>query len=116
MRIQTVLPGLLAAIFLGILTDGAKAACPGSNQMELGECASIEAKKADAALNAVYRKLEKTPELVAAQRSWIAYRDAECKYQYSRYEGGTIAPMIYSNCVTQLTTQRTELLESSLGN
>ena len=116
MRVGTIVTGPLAAIILGLLSGGAMAACPGSNQMELGECAAIESKKADAALNAVYRKLEKTPELVAAQRLWIAYRDAECKYQSSRYEGGTIAPMIYSNCLTTLTTQRTEILESNLGN
>ena len=108
MRVGTIITGPLAALILGLLSGGAMAACPGSNQ--------IESKKADAALNAVYRKLEKTPELVAAQRLWIAYRDAECKYQYSRYEGGTIAPMIYSNCLTTLTTQRTEILESNLGN
>ena len=114
MRVGTIVTGPLAAIILGLLSGGAMAACPGSNQMELGECAAIESKKADAALNAVYRKLEKTPELVAAQRLWIAYRDAQTKSiveTYGHMDGTMYIPMSASE-VMELTKDRALFLKS----
>lgn len=47
-------------------------------------------------MNAYYAKLEKTKELVAAERAWITYRDAECAYQVKAVEGGSMAPLVHA--------------------
>ena len=105
---------LSAFLFLAIvaLPDHALAACRANTQMELNQCAANEYKAADRDLNAYYSKLEKTNELVAAERAWIAYRDAECAYQAKAVEGGSMAPMIYSSCLADLTKQRLKQLIS----
>ena len=52
--------------------------------------------------------------ILKAQRSWLAYRDAECAVQRDRFEGGSIAPLIANSCLFTLTEQRTEQLQTLL--
>ena len=91
----------------------AKAACPGDTQMEMNECAAVEYKKVDKRLNEVYAKIPKSPELLAAQRAWIAFRDAECKFETSSVSGGSMAPLVYASCLQVLTSDRIKQLEQS---
>ena len=86
------------------------AACTGTTQKEINRCASNDLKSAEKDLNAFYAKLEKTNELVASQRAWIAYRDAECAYQAKAFEGGSMAPMVEASCLADLTNQRLKQL------
>ncbi len=92
----------------------AQAACPGETQMEMNACAASDYARADEELNAIWRKLPKTTQLIAVQRAWIAYRDAECTYQKAQFEGGSIAPLIYSSCLSDLTKERTKILNGNL--
>lgn len=46
--------------------------------------------------------------LRAAQRTWIAYRDAACNAEGQLYEGGSIRPLIENTCKATLTTRRTQ--------
>ncbi|MFQ2812649.1 lysozyme inhibitor LprI family protein [Aeromonas caviae] len=50
--------------------------------------------------------------LRTAQRAWIAFRDAQCRYEVGVYEGGSMAPMVHSSCLTQLTEARTKDLNT----
>ncbi len=50
----------------------------------------------------------------AAERAWIAFRDAECAFSASGGEGGSAYPMTVSMCAAHLTTARTEQLSSFL--
>ncbi|MFM4877940.1 lysozyme inhibitor LprI family protein [Aeromonas caviae] len=50
--------------------------------------------------------------LRTAQRAWIAFRDAQCRYEAGVYEGGSMAPMVHSSCLTQLTEARTKDLNT----
>lgn len=52
--------------------------------------------------------------LIEAQRSWIAFRDAECKFSSAGVEGGSVYPLIYSTCVTELTKARVETFKNYL--
>jgi uncharacterized protein YecT (DUF1311 family) len=78
-------------------------------QMELNYCADQGYKSADKKLNALYRKLIDAAEpkerelLKTAERNWIAYRDSECALETAGSEGGSIAPMEYSMCLTEKT-------------
>ena len=76
----------------------------------MNQCAAQQHAAADKELNALYQqittRLKGNPDskklLVGAQRSWIAFRDAECKFSASGVEGGSVYPLIYSNCVTRI--------------
>jgi uncharacterized protein YecT (DUF1311 family) len=86
-------------------------------QMELNYCADRDFKSADKKLNALYRKLRggadaREQELLgAAERNWLAYRDSECAVETAESEGGSIAPMEYSICLTEKTEARIKELE-----
>lgn len=92
-------------------------------QMEMNACAAEDAQAADAELNRVYQQLRGTitedaqaERLIAAQQAWITFRDADCAYSQYRYDGGSIMPMIYANCIAERTTQRTQELEMYLDD
>jgi uncharacterized protein YecT (DUF1311 family) len=102
---------------------------------QLVDCGTKEYREADVRLNAAYTKViadmkedldraekEHSREqqsydqrgirnLRAAERAWIQYRDLHCSAAKQRYEGGTISPVVWLNCMTQLTEHRTAELE-----
>jgi uncharacterized protein YecT (DUF1311 family) len=106
------------------------------SQSQMDDCAAFEYKQADAHLNKLYRKAmeymndelaraqkqgdqkqiqyEETAiaSLKDAERTRISYRDIQCKAAAQQYEGGSMAPMIYSQCQTTLTEHRTADLKS----
>ncbi|WP_145520886.1 lysozyme inhibitor LprI family protein [Yersinia mollaretii] len=90
-------------------------------QMEMNQCANSDYKSADTELNRIYKQvLVKTsiaqrPLLKSAQLTWIKYRDADCTFQSSATEGGSVHPMIISACLTQKTEERTTQLKSFLN-
>lgn len=84
---------------------------------------AADLKKADHELNLTYKQIEARladdhaakSRLIHAQRAWIAFRDAECTFQSSGDDGGSIAPMIVATCDTALTTDRTQQLKAYLN-
>ncbi|HWA63725.1 MAG TPA: lysozyme inhibitor LprI family protein [Caulobacteraceae bacterium] len=80
-------------------------------------CTDAELKLQDAALNAAYRKAMKdlTPgqkaKLQAAQRAWIAFRDAECA-SYEDEDWGSLSRINAASCVLHMTVLRTIDLEA----
>jgi len=94
-----------------MFAQDAFARCPGDTQTEMNICASADYKHADTELTTAYHELAQTPELIATERAWIAYRDAECAYEFGFYQGGSMAPMVYSMCMTRLTNERTAVLK-----
>ena len=97
-------------------------------QMEMNQCAQDKWQEADAALNAAYKSArtffknqdESQPDnakvaaaaLLAAQRSWIGFRDAHCETEGFKYFGGSMRPMIIATCMEDLTRQRTKQLKA----
>ena len=99
------------------------------SQLQMDRCADYKFKLADARLKRVYEKLmqlmishEDAPEseyhkktiqaLKGSEATWLSYRDIQCKAAGQLYEGGSMAPMIYSQCLETITTQRVEALKS----
>jgi len=107
---------LTVSVIVGLIMSvgAASAGCPGVDQQEMNRCAAADYQKADAELTKVYGKLDKTPELRAAERAWIAYRDAECAFANSDSEGGTIHSMEVTLCEEKLTNIRAQQLRSYL--
>ncbi|MGS0541307.1 lysozyme inhibitor LprI family protein [Pseudomonas sp. Y5-11] len=93
-----------------------------SDQATMNQCAGQEFKSTDKELNAMYQqiigRLKDNPDrkklLVGAQRAWIGFRDTECKFSASGVEGGSVYPLIYSNCLTAVTKARIEALKQYL--
>lgn len=90
-------------------------------QAAINTCASLSAEAADKALNQVYQQLKSALKgsqreklLIHAQLLWIRFRDTNCVFERSNYQGGSIAPSIYYSCIEQMTKQRTEQLENYL--
>ena len=93
------------------------------SQMGMNICADADYKAADAKLNEVYREVMKRLSddaegrklLQTAQRAWIAFRDAECAFSANDSKGGSIYPMLISECLAEFTNARTEQLKGDLG-
>lgn len=90
-------------------------------QAEINACAKLSAEVADQKLNHLYQQLRAQIEdlqqkklLRNAQLAWIKFRDVSCEFERSRFEGGSIAPSVYFNCIERVTKQRTEEIESYL--
>ncbi|MEH2276093.1 MAG: lysozyme inhibitor LprI family protein [Nostoc sp.] len=89
-------------------------------QAAINECRKLSYQNADKKLNQVYQQLLSTLEssrkqkLIAAQVAWIKFRDTNCEFERSRYEGGSIAPTIYFGCLENSTRLRTQQLQEYL--
>ena len=93
----------------------------GQTQREMNDQASkdytISDKKLGKTYNELLRLLTTKKEkdlLIAAERSWIIFRDAHAHYAESFYEGGSMQPLIYFGAMKELTDTRTKQLQESL--
>jgi uncharacterized protein YecT (DUF1311 family) len=93
-------------------------------QADMNSCYGGEYKKADAHLNSIYRKAlaalqsDKTAvaDLKTAEFAWIKYRDAHCQAAAHQYDGGSIQPMIESQCLQLVTQHRIEEIKQAYEN
>ncbi len=106
-------------------------------QMEMNQCSAEKYHKADAILNELYSKLTRQfqadiqewtqkhnadqtlyetnglQKLRAAERAWVQYRDLHCEAARQRVEGGSISPMVWADCMTEVTEHRVVELRSA---
>jgi uncharacterized protein YecT (DUF1311 family) len=101
-------------------------------QRDLSECADLRFQEADREMNAQWRvtlaalrKADKeiagdgygppsAQRLLDAQRAWLTYRDAQCLVEGEYARGGSMRPMLESQCKATLTGERTETLRELL--
>lgn len=89
-----------------------------TNQTDMNICAGQAYEKADKELNAVYKQIEArlkddadtTKLLVAAQKAWIGFRDAQCNFASSKVTG-SLYPFISSTCLQGQTLSRIQDLK-----
>jgi uncharacterized protein YecT (DUF1311 family) len=80
--------------------------------VELANCLANARDAAEAKLTVAYKqlraKLDAADEqrLVATQRLWIQYRDANCAAERDLYDGGTAASPAYLACLEAMTRAR----------
>ncbi|HDS6684425.1 TPA: DUF1311 domain-containing protein [Klebsiella aerogenes] len=112
---------LIAAAAL--LASGAAWAddCSNANtQTEMNQCAAAQYQAADKKLNetrqqALKRASGQQQELLKkAQQAWISLRDADCAFLASGAEGGSMQPMLISQCMTDKSVEREAFLASLL--
>lgn len=89
-----------------------------TTQLELNTCSAQQYQAADKKLNQTYQSAIKraaAPQrdlLKKAQQAWIALRDADCNFIGSGTEGGSVQPLIISQCLTEKTVEREAFLAS----
>lgn len=119
---------ILAALLLIAQTAPEDCADP-MTQLEMNVCANREFLQADARLNRVWKQVAAEmkrrdadmardggrpgyfAQLLAAQRAWLAYRDAHCASEGYLTRGGSMEPMMILTCKTALTETRTAELQ-----
>ena len=96
--------------------------------MQMNQCAYNDYKRADIALNRVYKKLRAKNKsdkaylknLKISQRLWIKFRDAEldliftCESGDTRMCFGSMYPLLYNSEKAAITKQRVKSLNSYL--
>ncbi|WP_251850321.1 lysozyme inhibitor LprI family protein [Klebsiella aerogenes] len=112
---------LIAAAAL--LASGAAWAddCSNANtQTEMNQCAAAQYQAADKKLNETWQQALKRASgqqlelLKKAQQAWISLRDADCAFLASGAEGGSMQPMLISQCMTDKSVEREAFLASTL--
>lgn len=118
---------LMFAAFVGLTgmapTAWADDCANASDQATMNECAGKALKASDGELNTLYKQIaarlkddqDKTRLLVAAQKAWIAFRDAECDFSAAGVTGGSVYPMIVLQCRDGLTQNRVKDFKTYLS-
>lgn len=116
---------LVAALGAILLSGFAQAQECGdqASQAAMSECAGRAYRKSDAALNTAYREIVARladdvagrGRLQAAQRAWLAFRDAECAFANADSAGGSLYPYLQATCLDALTRTRLQQLQAYLA-
>ena len=82
-------------------------------QLDMNFCARSGWEVADGELNRLWSVVKPAADrrgqgaaLLQAQRAWLRYRDATCEAERDGYAGGSIAPLVYWQCMDRLTIAR----------
>jgi uncharacterized protein YecT (DUF1311 family) len=84
--------------------------------VEMVSCISAETKRQDVRLNENYNKLgaklsaNRKKALLEAQRAWIKFRDANCRFYYDP-DGGSSARVAADECLLNATADRVRELK-----
>ncbi len=114
----------LAFVSAGLSGAAAQENCADpQTQTDMTICAVKKYEQADGELNAAYKEITKRlkddPEtgklLVAAEKAWMGFRDAECTFANSATVGGSIHPMLVAQCREAITRKRVDDLKVYLN-
>lgn len=116
-------PGDLTPACIGAAAKQCQQAPGGDTTLGISTCVMAEHAAWDAALNREYQAARAhyaddptaADSLRNAQRAWIAWRDAECAFQYDRYGGGSMRSVASANCRMSMTAMRALELRGLLG-
>jgi uncharacterized protein YecT (DUF1311 family) len=102
-RIIAVTLCLVLVLALGVRAE---------TQYQLNMTSAKHFEKADKELNTVYKQLmdkldnDGRQSLIASEKAWVAYRDADSRFQSFPNKGGTIYAMVYTQAETVHTRER----------
>lgn len=116
MRFSMIVLAALMALGIGC---SAQAQDCDANQASMNQCAGKELAALDAQLNKHYKAQmawlkdpARKQALKDSQVKWIAFRDADCRYQAGEArDGGSMWPMAQSQCLAKHTKVRVKQLE-----
>jgi uncharacterized protein YecT (DUF1311 family) len=105
---------LFIAAFILVLVS----VCNAQTMFDMKDEAGMKYKQADAEMTRIYKMARDTCDsagkerLKKAQLAWIKYRDLCCEAEAMIYEGGSMSGLAYSNCMIDVTKERTNRLKS----
>ena len=88
----------------------------GYSTIGMVQCTARETDWWDSRLNTSYTKLGETLDadlfttLQQAQRTWIAYRDQSCGFEYDFWGNGSMRSIAHASCMLDETARRAETL------
>ena len=98
-----------------------KTGCESAVQFHMNICSLYAYYETDIRLNTTYQKLQRRlsdsaekESLKNAQRAWIAFRDANCKFQTTAWSGGSFRPTANAFCLKGMTEERERYLAGAL--
>ena len=107
---------MLSSLALALAAASA-APCPGTSSTQVNTCLEARLTESDAMLNRYFQVALKrvrkegggatARRIIQAERSWVAYRDAECASVFDYWSGGTIRASMEIDCRIRLTRLRT---------
>jgi uncharacterized protein YecT (DUF1311 family) len=123
MRLLIIVLGLIGIVL--VAAAGADDCGNAPTQAEINKCVDLAYQKSDAELNALYGQIasrlghdpdstETLKALIAAQRAWITFRDAECAFVASRTLGSSANLTIVDSCLSDVTAKRITDLKAYL--
>jgi len=104
---------MFSALLLTVSITVIGSLCNAQTMIDMKEEAGVKYKQADTEMNRIYKMASTTCDsagkerLKKAQLAWINYRDLCCEAEASIYEGGSMYGLAYTNCMTDLTKERT---------
>lgn len=108
-------PGETAPDCLGAGAKPCTETPEGMTTIGTAQCIGAETAVWDDLLNTEYKALRAqmlatgeglNDKLLEAQRAWIAFRDAECGFDYARWGDGSIRQIVGANCLMEMTAAR----------
>lgn len=97
--------------------------CPAQSQMEMTAQSWADFDKADKELNAIYQKVLKSmgddigrQKLIAAQKAWVKFRDAQAEVDADSERGGSLANQLRAISETDTTNARIVELKKYLAD
>ncbi|HAI46380.1 MAG TPA: DUF1311 domain-containing protein [Stenotrophomonas sp.] len=123
LALTACMPAVALADAVPRTSDGMACDSPDQSQAGLNQCAGIGATAADAELNRVYARVLAAnagdtafvTRFKAAQRAWVAFRDAQIAARFpDPQNAGSVLPMCQSSEYEQLTRARVAQLKQWL--
>ncbi len=121
---------MISPIFASLLLTAQPLNCTDpQTQADMNQCAGRDAAEADADLNLIYKEVvahyeqmdrdsestEGVKRLRAAQRAWVAFRDAQCSLAGYEALGGSMETLLVAGCEAELTKRRAAELRMMLS-
>lgn len=89
--------------------------------LDLRICANLRAQQSDSLMQVEYQQVSQALDqlflekaklyLQEAQQHWVEMRSRECRIFWELYEGGSLQPVVYMQCLAEVTDRRTEALQ-----
>jgi uncharacterized protein YecT (DUF1311 family) len=105
--------GIFSAFTLWPLVTARAQDCSHSpNQREWNICAGNKAEHSERRLTQLLAEISsradsvRRAQLQSVQEKWKTFRDSDCQWQADAFTGGSIQPVVYSECIFALTEAR----------
>ena len=108
----------LPVLFLAVSIILSGSLCNAQTMFDMKDEAGMKYKKADEEMNRIYKMARDTCDSAGKERlkkvqlQWIKYRDLCCEAESMIYEGGSMSGLAYSNCMIDVTKERSGRLKA----